>query len=289
MISAKLVVFDRSVVMRGWVLAAVIFGVASGGARAADMPDFPILRGGFTDGLMTAKVNWQGYYIGGQGGYGTSDMNFTGATETTAAHLLVNTAIENAGQVSTWPVGGKTSTHGDGFGGFAGYNSQWDDVVLGVELSYLHGQFGGTQVDGMSRIFTDSNGTIDTVNYQAIATMAISDMGTLRGRAGYAFGSFLPYMFGGVALGQANIIRTATISGNQYNASSPPAYQNLPFYLSATDAQNSHLIYGYSGGLGLDVMLCAGLFMRAEWEYVRFTSSVDTSVNTVRLGLGYKF
>jgi opacity protein-like surface antigen len=29
--------------------------------------------------------------------------------------------------------------------------------------------------------------------------------------------------------------------------------------------------------------------MRAEWEYVRFTSSVDTSVNTVRAGLGYKF
>jgi len=29
--------------------------------------------------------------------------------------------------------------------------------------------------------------------------------------------------------------------------------------------------------------------MRAEWEYVRFTSAVDTSVNTVRAGLGYKF
>ena len=32
--------------------------------------------------------------------------------------------------------------------------------------------------------------------------------------------------------------------------------------------------------------------MRAEWEYVRFTSSVkDTSINTnsVRAGLGYKF
>jgi opacity protein-like surface antigen len=36
-------------------------------------------------------------------------------------------------------------------------------------------------------------------------------------------------------------------------------------------------------------MLAAGLFLRAEWEYVRFASSVDTSVNTVRAGLGYKF
>ena len=37
------------------------------------------------------------------------------------------------------------------------------------------------------------------------------------------------------------------------------------------------------------IALCAGLFMRAEFEYLRFTSTVDTSVSTARLGLGYKF
>jgi outer membrane immunogenic protein len=36
-------------------------------------------------------------------------------------------------------------------------------------------------------------------------------------------------------------------------------------------------------------MLYSGLFLRAEWEYLRFTEAVDTSVNTVRVGLGYKF
>ena len=49
------------------------------------------------------------------------------------------------------------------------------------------------------------------------AAIAISDMGTFRARAGYAVGSFLPYMFGGVALGQANIVRTASIFGTQVN------------------------------------------------------------------------
>ena len=34
------------------------------------MPDLPILRGSFTDGLTTSRVNWQGFYVGGQGGYG---------------------------------------------------------------------------------------------------------------------------------------------------------------------------------------------------------------------------
>ena len=62
--------------MRRFVLAAMMFGAASG-AHAADMPDFPALRGGFTDGLNTARVNWQGFYVGGQASYGsiTSDRN----------------------------------------------------------------------------------------------------------------------------------------------------------------------------------------------------------------------
>ena len=39
----------------------------------------------------------------------------------------------------------------------------------------------------------------------------------------------------------------------------------------------------------IDVNLVGGLFLRAEWEYVRFTAATDTNINTVRAGLGYKF
>ena len=272
--------------MRRFLLVAVVFGLASG-AQAADMPDF--LRGSLSDGLTTSRVNWGGFYLGGQAGYGTSNMNFTGATRSVAARLMSGLEMEQEEQVSSWPIMGKVSTHGEGLGGFAGYNSQWDDVVLGVEFNYMHGKFGGSQTDSMARFFTLSSGYTDSVTYQGTATMAISDMGTLRARAGYAYGSFLPYVFGGVALGQADIIRTAHIYGTQVNPNAAPGFTNVPFDVSATDANNSHLIYGYSGGLGVDMMLCAGLFLRAEWEYVRFTSSVDTSVNTVRVGLGYKF
>ena len=58
---------------------------------------------------------------------------------------------------------------------------------------------------------------------------------------------------------------------------------------SLTDNANAHFIYGYSGGLGIDMMLFANLFVRAEWEYMRFTAPVDTTINTVRAGIGYKF
>jgi outer membrane immunogenic protein len=268
--------------MRRFLLSVVMCAAVSA-AQAADLSDLPVLRGGYTDGL-SSRVNWQGVYVGGQGGFGTSTMNFGGATQGVASRLLFDTAIENAGGVAEWPVGGKVSVHGNGIGGFIGYNSQWDDVVLSVELSYLHGKFGGSQTDSMTRVFFDSSGALDTVTNQSFASVSISDMGTLRARAGYTWGVFLPYAFGGVALGQADIVRTARLFGTQTLGG-----LNFPFDISATDAQNSHLIYGYSAGLGVDVMLISCLFLRAEWEYVRFTSSIDTTVNTVKVGLGYRF
>lgn len=269
--------------MRKLLVAGMLLGAVQG-TQAADLP---ILRGALPDTYGPRVVNWEGFYIGGQAGVGESDMNFTGATRSVAAHLLANTAIEDAASVSSWPVGSKASARGDGFGGFAGYNSQWDDVVMGVEVSYMHGKFGGTQTDSMSRSFTDAKGYADNITYTSTATMRLTDIGTFRARAGYAFGSFLPYMFGGVALGQADIIRTASITGTQVQAGATPSF--IPVNLSATDGKYSHLVYGYSAGLGVDVNLMAGLFLRAEWEYIRFTSPIDTAVNTVRAGLGYKF
>jgi outer membrane immunogenic protein len=274
--------------MRRFLLVAVMCGAASV-ARAADMPDLPFLRGSFTEGLSTTTVNWQGAYIGGHAAYGTSNMNFTGSTRTVAARLMDGLEMEQVQRISEWPIMGKVSVHGHGFGGFVGYNSQWTDVVVGVELNYTHGKFGGSQTDSMSRFFSLPSGYTDSVTYEGTARINITDMGTLRVRGGYAYGSFLPYMFAGIALGQADIIRTARVFGIQVNPAAAPGFQNVPFDISATDAQYSHLIYGYSFGLGTEVMLISNLFLRAEWEYVRFASSIDTSINTVRAGLGYKF
>jgi outer membrane immunogenic protein len=276
--------------MRRLLLAAVMFGAVSG-AQAADMPDLPILRGAFTEGLTTSRINWQGYYVGGQAGYGSSDENFHGSTRTMMAAMLANTVIENEMQVSQWDLGlGKASARTAGFGGFFGYNSQWEDVVLGVEASYLHGNFGGASTASEAR-FTPaplSDGYFHDVTATSTAAMAISDMATFRARAAYAYGSFLPYAFGGFALGNANISRTATVLDVMTpGPANPPA--RPPAFLSSTEAQHNHLVYGYSAGIGVDVNLIGGLFMRAEWEYLRFTSSVDTNINTVRAGLGYKF
>src|SRR6266705_977345 len=123
--------------MRGVVVAAAVMLGTISGARAADLPDLPILRGGFTDGLTTSRVNWEGGYVGGQAGYGSSDKNFNGSTSTMTAALLADTLIESAMGVSQWNLGlGKNSSRSTGYGAFLGYNQQWDDVVHGIETSY---------------------------------------------------------------------------------------------------------------------------------------------------------
>jgi opacity protein-like surface antigen len=113
-------------------------------------------------------------------------------------------------------------------------------------------------------------------------------MATFRARAAYSFGCFLPYAFAGFALGNANITRSVLVTDGVNNTTALGPFTALQ-PLSADDAVHNHLIYGYTAGLGVDINLIGGLFLRGEWEYIRFTAAVDTSINTVRAGLGYKF
>jgi outer membrane immunogenic protein len=119
------------------------------------------------------------------------------------------------------------------------------------------------------------------------SAISISDMATFRARAAYAWGCFLPYAFAGFALGNANITQSVLVTDAVSLTRFGSFTQLAP--LSADSAIHNHLIYGYTAGLGIDINLYAGLFMRAEWEYVRFTDIIDTSINTVRVGLAYKF
>jgi opacity protein-like surface antigen len=132
-----------------------------------------------------------------------------------------------------------------------------------------------------------TDGNFHAVTSTQSSQISITDMATIRGRAGYAMGCFLPYAFFGLALGNADIGQSVTVQ-DRVSTTFLGTYTPLA-PLSANNLQHNHLIYGYSAGLGVDVNLVGGLFARAEYEYVRFTSTVDTSINTVRAGLGYKF
>ncbi len=272
--------------MRRIILATVIAIVAHS-AQAADMPDLPILRGAMTEGFSTTMPVWQGFYVGGQWGTGRSGTDFSSATSDIANKMTALTALNPSLAPSLAPVLDRSGVSANGYGAFVGYNSQWDDVIVGLEANYMHINFSSSDTNLVVRQFTDSNNFTNTLAYDGTARFNITDMGTIRARAGYAFSWFLPYVFGGVALGQANIEKSAHIYGTQANNVTP--FQTVPFDASLRTYSNGRFIYGYAAGLGVDVQLMAGLFLRAEWEYVQFTSEFNTNINTVRAGLGYKF
>jgi outer membrane immunogenic protein len=272
--------------MRRFVLAAAMFTTVSC-AQAADMPDY--LRGSLTSG-SASTVNWRGFYLGGQAGYGSSDENLSGSNTTMLNALLDHDVIQQM-DVANWNLGlGKDSARAPGYGAFTGYNWQWDDVVAGIEMSYLHGSFGGKSTAFKELVSGSklSDGNFHDVSVTSSSAIAISDMATFRARAAYSFGCFLPYAFAGFALGNANITRSVLVTDGVNSTTALGPFAPLQ-PLSADDAVHNHLIYGYTAGLGIDVNLVGGLFLRGEWEYVRFSAAIDTSINTVRAGLGYKF
>lgn len=275
--------------MRRSLMVAVMFGAVTG-AQAADMPDLPFLRGSFTEGLSRSSVNWAGVYVGGHAAYGAADMDFTNSGQDLLAKLLNNLDLESQFDISKWPLLGKAHMRNSGFGGFVGYNFQWSDAIIGIELNYTRGNFFGASSGQQSRSFQYPTDYVSSATVSSQASMNITDYGSLRVRGAYAVDSWLPYGFLGVAMGQASINRRADadIYYQYVGVQVPP----LPDYRgggSLTDNRNSNFIMGFAGGLGVDVMLYSGLFFRAEWEYLRFTTKVDTTINTVRAGLGYKF
>jgi outer membrane immunogenic protein len=269
MIGARSRVFDGGVTMRKFLLAAVIFGAATG-AQAADMPDF--LRGSLPAG-PAPTVDWRGFYIGGQAAYGSITSN---RNSTNINGGLESTFVAPPPLTYDWVGLGQGHGSGVGYGGFAGYNWQWDEVVIGVEGNYLH--------TGLSA-FTTASGFTYGGTPLAVATTTtsnaninVTDFGSVRVRGGYAIGCFLPYVFVGGGVGSQTVVS---------NISATPGPELLFDPLSAKTKTN--LVYGYSAGVGVDYLIIGGLFLRAEYEYQRVTSTIESNINSARLGLGYKF
>jgi outer membrane immunogenic protein len=256
--------------MRRLLLAAMMFGAVSG-ARAADMPDLPILRGSYTDGLTSSRVNWQGYYVGGQADYSSVISKVPG----NANSDLQSTFVRPPTADYNWQPLGLAHSFNKGFGAFAGYNAQFDEVVVGVEANYTHAGIRSITNAVGYRYLQDNPFAFESLT-NSTAIVKQSDFGSARVRGGYAMGCFLPYAFVGAGFGSQTIDRS--VSAFPY-----------PVAIATTSASKSKMVFGYTAGAGVDMMLIGGLFARAEYEYRRVTTNVESNVNTVRLGLGYKF
>jgi len=197
------------------------------------MPE-TILRGGYSETPPT-YARWDGWSFGGEFGYSNLNADFTSATATAALP--------------------KTTSNSPQYGGFIGYNIQWDDLVVGFEGAY----------DRQNSL------TASVANAAASSSVKLIDYATFRARAGYAIGQFLPYAFLGGAAGRFNY---ATIEGT-----------------AQTSGRDNQYAGGFTAGLGVDVAILPNVFVRAEYEYVLFSpfGDIRTNMNSARAGIGVRF
>ena len=280
------------------VLAAMCLSAAP--AFAADMPAEPWLApapesaplsfgdpfGSFAMRSDATRIDWQGFYVGGQFSYSDGNADFSKSTQDPVAFSLRNTTLENTFVPSSWQVLGSANHSAAGFGGFVGYNTVYlaptARIVFGVEANWDQASLSlYAPTSPLSRVVPDGS---NTVSISASGSVTDLNFGTLRARAGWAVGNFLPYAFAGFAAGQANVNITETTTVIQ---KSPPG----TFVFPAAAGKNNEWLYGFTVGGGLDYALTHHIFVRGEYEYVQFQSvaGTDINVNTVRLGAGVKF
>ena len=158
----------------------------------------------------------------------------------------------------------------------------WKDLLTADRL-------GGAN-DSIARQFVTSDQFLNTLSIDARSQMKLVDYATLRARAGYAWGQFLPYVVVGIAAGRFNYGTTATV--HHTGTPIPPA-PGVAFDLtdSASSGKTNAIVGGVAAGLGIDWAVTPGLYLRAEWEYVAFApvSGSRSNINTGKIGAGVRF
>jgi len=180
---------------------------------------------------MPPVWSWTGFYVGINGGGAFGHSDFSAPFPT-----------------------GSFNMSGGLVGGTLGYNYQMDNVVLGVE------------------------GDIDWSNIRGSAPCAATNcetrnnwLGTTRGRLGYAFGNFMPYVTGGLAVGDIKSSIAGVGNADQTKA-------------------------GWTAGVGVEARINGPWSLKAEYLYVDLGrggsvlgSDSKFQTHLVRGGVNYKF
>ena len=255
-------------------------------ARAADL-DYDFLRGPEYDPpVAVTTIDWSGVYLGGHGGWSRASEK-----SATSFSLIANTAsikhpdadLDSYG-IST--LSSQTRRKGDGsFGAFIGYNFQFDDIVVGVEADYTKFDLNVASVDAAKREPTPFSNGLYTIG---VSGTKIQDFGTIRGRAGYAFGNFLPFVTGGIAIGRARVFDN--LISQAYSYAQPSGLTQFGAATSYGSAKTK-TIGGITFGGGIEYAITTNVLLRAEYQYVHFDDFEQhkSDIKTVRGGAAVKF
>ena len=260
--------------------------------------DYPVLRGSQVEDAPPApeSFSWEGFYFGG--GAGVTDTKFApgNGLENLARYAFRNTnlgAEQDMGAfVSALPT---KQDSGSTYFGFVGYNFAFGDVILGVEADYTRSGHSYHISDYIARRSTTSDGTLNNWSMTTNQGAKLHDYATARLRMGWAYGRFMPFATIGGVVGRFDT--TSTIDATwQFTRPNPltgvmetRTASGYPVRVGAS--KNNVYGFGLAAGGGVDWALTDNLFLRAEYQLIRFadTEGTTTTVNTGRVAAGLKF
>jgi outer membrane immunogenic protein len=290
-------------------LGVMILGANAPGLIASVSPAFaqefelPALYG--PQGVLfppPATAGWGGFYVGGQVGYSAAGADFSNSVNDLTADITQNTIF--APIVSGFAILGKANSNGTSYGWFGGYNSQWEGALLGFEVNYnrtdLNPASSASTSVSIANDATAPSGHhffYDPFTISGTAGFHITDIATLRARAGWTAGQFLPYVFLGAAVVRADVTRSATMSYTRTDIPDPQTPPNPPLTPLPTQyfgpvtqsyTKNGDFFFGYAAGVGIEICVMPNVFLRGEWEFVD-VQSMHANINSARTAIGVRF
>ena len=252
--------------MRGLAVAGACALTLAHGARADDVVTNK--TGAFS--YVGPAYNWSGFYAGGQLGYAWGTSNWTASSP---GAPNVSGSLSLAQRIDIF------SQTGSFFAGLqAGYNYMLPNrIVVGGEVDATFPTFlnrAGISTGGITNLTSPTLGA-ETYGETVLAS------GTVRGRIGYAPGSWLFYATGGFAW----------------------TYDQQLLTQVATGANESPFLWrlGYAAGAGVEAPVAPHWTARLEYLFTGYGNSgrsffggaqhfdSDFSVQQVRAGLNYQF
>ena len=277
------------------IACAAIAALLASPAMAADMP---VKAQVYKTPVAAAGHNWTGFYVGANAGgaWSAGDANIS------LPSVLATGAGTGPAGDSGSAVSAVASTHvsSSGFTGGvqAGYNWQFNNVVLGVEAD-----FNALNLDNSNTVVGRSvpPGPLWTNTVQTSVNM--DWLVTARPRIGYAWNSLMVYGTGGLAVTRLKLFQS------QVNVITPSPPNTEWLETGSSNVTKA----GWAVGGGFEYALSNNWSVKAEYIYAdfgsetvvgistnapgnlfnlggqSFTHKFDLHLNIARAGINYKF
>lgn len=288
---------------RAPLVACTLVACAFGMGTAAKAADYPVLRGSQIEDAPPApefyegRMNWSGFYYGGGAGVSSTKFEPGDGLQDLARFAYRNTLLGSEVDMGSM-VGNLPSKTDSGatFFGLAGYNWTFGDVILGLEADYTRSNHQYLISDYIARRSTTSDGTVNGYSLTTNQGAELLDYATARIRMGWAYGRIMPFGTFGGAVGRFNTVSTidATWRFTRTNPVTGAIENNVVangYPLTVGAAKKNVYGFGLTAGLGVDWALTDNLFLRAEYQIVRFADveGTTTTINTGRVAAAVKF